>query len=313
MRIKNKIIIVLIGIVVFAILMSGCTETNEQNNENTNNDDLNDNTNTDDDSDKNQNNNSENSDDQDQNKETQSNLLGHWKFDETSGTTASDSTGNYDATIYGDAIFSTGKKGNSLYFDGVDDYVKLPVEAISQIGNLTEGTISLWINYTSVLDSQVIMPIFYIGNEDNNDDDSLFIIEIGHFDNENPGPDMLDPDNKKLYATWVDVAIDQNPYLCFDTNENLEENTWYHFVLVVNSSGNTGYLNGEELKDRNYNFGTESDKKFLSDIPVKEICTIGYGKSHSDVSSDFMFYKGYIDDLRIYNEPLTKTEIQEMI
>lgn len=52
---------------------------------------------------------------------------------------------------------------------------------------------------------------------------------------------------------------------------------------------------------------------FLSEIPVKELFTIGYGKTHVQISPEFLYYQGYIDDLRIYNEPLSESEILELI
>lgn len=56
-----------------------------------------------------------------------SNLKGYWKFDETSGTTAYDSSGNGKDGIVNGAVWTTGGKSNgALDFDGVDDYVSLP-------------------------------------------------------------------------------------------------------------------------------------------------------------------------------------------
>jgi hypothetical protein len=50
---------------------------------------------------------------------------GYWKFDEGSGNTAFDSSGNdYDGTIYG-ASWTTGYSGYALDFDGTDDYITL--------------------------------------------------------------------------------------------------------------------------------------------------------------------------------------------
>jgi choline-sulfatase len=56
-----------------------------------------------------------------------SSLKGWWKFDETSGTIASDSSGNgKDGTVYGATWTTAGKSNGALDFDGVDDYVGLP-------------------------------------------------------------------------------------------------------------------------------------------------------------------------------------------
>jgi polysaccharide biosynthesis transport protein len=57
---------------------------------------------------------------------TTENLVGHWKLDESSGTTASDSSGNDNAgTLANGSVWTAGKIGNALSFDGVNDYVNV--------------------------------------------------------------------------------------------------------------------------------------------------------------------------------------------
>ncbi|MHC4228250.1 MAG: LamG domain-containing protein [Planctomycetota bacterium] len=51
-------------------------------------------------------------------------LVAHWRFDETSGATAFDASGNgHDGTIMGDPQWVPGKLGGALEFDGSGDYV----------------------------------------------------------------------------------------------------------------------------------------------------------------------------------------------
>ena len=62
-------------------------------------------------------------------------LVGWWKFDETNGTIAHDSSGNgYDGNLSGGPTWSTGKIGGALSFDGVDDWVNLGANAFPDIG-----------------------------------------------------------------------------------------------------------------------------------------------------------------------------------
>jgi len=64
-------------------------------------------------------------------------LVGYWKFDEGSGTTAYDSSGNNNhGTIYG-ATWANGKYGNALQFDGIDDYVEIPFSSSLTLKNWT--------------------------------------------------------------------------------------------------------------------------------------------------------------------------------
>ncbi len=75
-------------------------------------------------------------------------LVGYWKFDEGSGTTATDSSGNGNTgTIYG-ATWVDGKSGKALSFDGNDDYV------VSTTVNFSTGsadrTISFWVKSSNM-------------------------------------------------------------------------------------------------------------------------------------------------------------------
>ena len=75
-------------------------------------------------------------------------LVGWWKFDDGSGTTAVDSSGNgNDATVYGDPQWVAGWLDGALQFDGVDDYVDLPIG--SMIGSLTNSTFLIWANFAN--------------------------------------------------------------------------------------------------------------------------------------------------------------------
>ena len=72
-------------------------------------------------------------------------LIGHWKFDETSGTTAADSSGSGNTgtlTNMTGSEWTTGKVGGALDFDGTNDYVNL---GTSLANNLGDVTFSAWI------------------------------------------------------------------------------------------------------------------------------------------------------------------------
>jgi hypothetical protein len=77
---------------------------------------------------------------------TEPNLLSLWKFDEGEGTTAYDSAGNNDGTIYG-AQWTTGQIGGALQFDGVDDYVQVADQPIFDTGD--KLTVAHWFKTTT--------------------------------------------------------------------------------------------------------------------------------------------------------------------
>ena len=227
-----------------------------------------------------------------------SGFIAYWKLDEGNGDIAYDSINEFHGTIFG-AYWITGKIGNALYFDGENDLINLPRNATDFIGSLEEGTITFWFNYTYNLNQQEIQPLFYMGIDDEDELDNMFIVEVGH----------KNPANRKLYVTWV---INGGIPLCFDTGFNLEEKRWYHFALVVGSNGNTGYLDGVELINRHYNFGNAIDDYFFADIPAQDQFTIGYGKTADGKCPHFLYFNGSIDDIRIYDEPLSSDIIMEI-
>jgi hypothetical protein len=104
----------------------------------------------------------------------------------------------------------------------------------------------------------------------------------------------------------------RDPFLCFDSNKNLEEDKWHHYAVVVGADGNTGYLNGVELTNRRYNFGNKNDKSFLNSISAKERLILGYGRSSYLLSPEFIYFKGTLDDFRVYDKALSTDEVKEL-
>lgn len=71
-------------------------------------------------------------------------LVGWWTFNEGTGTTAADSSGNgKDGTLIGNALWTTGKHGGALNFDGTDDLVDIGSGASQNLSS--NYTISFWV------------------------------------------------------------------------------------------------------------------------------------------------------------------------
>ena len=75
-------------------------------------------------------------------------LVGYWKFDETSGATSTDSSGNgNNGTLVNGPSWVSGKVGGALSFNGTTQYVSV---ADNTSLNLTNAiTISFWLYQTS--------------------------------------------------------------------------------------------------------------------------------------------------------------------
>ena len=70
-------------------------------------------------------------------------MFAHWKFNETSGTTAVDSIAGRNGTLNAGASFTAGKFSNSLALNGSNSYVSLPAGVVSSLsGNFS---IAAWV------------------------------------------------------------------------------------------------------------------------------------------------------------------------
>jgi hypothetical protein len=223
-------------------------------------------------------------------------LTGYWSFDNDEGDLIKDDSGNNLDGTASSVLHVTVVAGKSVLFNTTDAKIVIPSSSAmppEEISSLATGSISVWFRYNSI--GAQVLPVLYFGESNTGTAHNSLIIEIGHGGGN-------DPLNKRLYFTIV------NKGFCFDSGFNLAENEWYHFVAVVSAAGNTGYLNGTELTGRRYNLGsnrTYSD--FFSDVPVNEIFSIGYGRYGQE--DPFYSFNGEIDEVRIYNRPISSEEV----
>lgn len=227
-------------------------------------------------------------------------LVARWSFSETSGVATADQGPNaLDGELLNGAQFAGSILGNGLQLDGVDDYVDITDAGAfpSVIGGLSQGTISVWFKFEGTTTSGEIFPVFYMGDGVGGTGQTSAIIEIGHF---NAG-------NTMLYWTTFRDDLQPIPTMCFDTGFDLDPGQWYQFAVVVDPSGNTGYLNGQELTARHYNFADATSPEFLEDISLQEKVWIGRG--FLGFGPWDQYFPGMIDEVLIYDRPLSGTEI----
>ena len=69
-------------------------------------------------------------------------------FNETTGTTASDVTGNgWNGTLTGGASLVAGNKGNAVDLSGTSQYVALPAGVVSSANAIT---VAAWVNLDTI-------------------------------------------------------------------------------------------------------------------------------------------------------------------
>jgi hypothetical protein len=76
-------------------------------------------------------------------------LVGWWKFDETQGTSAADSSGgNHTGTLMGHAKWAKGRIGGAIDLDGANSFVRIADKSAFNFGG--ETTLAAWVNFRSV-------------------------------------------------------------------------------------------------------------------------------------------------------------------
>ena len=202
--------------------------------------------------------------------------ISQWKFDETSGTIASDSADNNPGTLVDGPVWTQGKTGGAINFDGVDDFINLsPNENLAM--RTGDFTIAGWINLDEVCGptwNDRVCPIIstrFLNSSDTSDGYYLGIA-VSH-----------------IFFQIGDGTANNGNFMMPYTYTN----SWHHIAAVRDKSTNEFklYLDGQLT-------GTNPDT--LGDVNNLIAPWIG---------GRYTFFKGKMDNLRIYNTALSDAEI----
>ena len=204
-------------------------------------------------------------------------LVGWWKFDESSGSTAKNSSGNNNDGILKDNAMlqpQAGKSGGAVKFDDLSSNVEIPMKGMSA----SSGTVALWAKLSPEQELPEHRYIFGHTTEP-------------HYSNRiqiymDSSTTMLDVGLGDKHETNTDMAM-------------LEVDTWYHIALSWENGTYKVYLNREELATGNYT-GLEN---------LGATANIG---NNGRIDSRDQSFNGLIDDVHIYNYALAKNEIKAL-
>jgi hypothetical protein len=204
-----------------------------------------------------------------------SGLVAYWNFDNGLGNNLIDNTGNNNSgNVYG-ANWSTGIKNYALSFDGISDYVSVPLTNSLQI-HTDAISISAWVflnEYPSDM-SHPYGPIFDMDND-------AYIM-------------YLDKGNEEIRFKVKDVDGDaERPGI---HESYLTLNKWYNIVGVYNGHNAMIYLDGVLI---DYHSNSNMDTLTSPNSPE-----IGYNNGS--------YFNGKIDELRIYNRALHPKEVSAL-
>jgi hypothetical protein len=204
-------------------------------------------------------------------------LEGYWSFDEGTGDTVFDATTNmYDGTIYG-AEWVEGVSGSALDFDGVDDFV--------DIGYITSAVyaFNLWVKpydtITSSSPSEAIVK-FASGSY------RLFL-----------GSSTSLVDGESICIQDVTSGLEHRTAV---VDQNISHTNWHMLTLTWNSEVDRYdiYFDGELQQVTNGSSPGHVSLMSCDDLLIGMV-TSGY-------------YNGMVDEVRLYNRPLSEAEIGDL-
>ena len=225
-------------------------------------------------------------------------LVGHWKFDELSGTTASDSSGNsYDAVLFnagdGSNNWNNGKVNGSIYLDGTNDYLAIQDLHYNQAGQIPAVSISAWIKTSKANQGMII----------SYDRSEHWRFSVGG-----------DNDNGKLFLATTDLRGSETGTVDTYSNNTVHNNQWRHVLVTYDSSSSLkkfyidGSLDRSVSAHGNRNLGSGTQRYGIIGTNCEDI---NFNQMQEGDRTSYNF-QGYLDDLRLYDRALNTSEIAHL-
>ncbi|MBP8304362.1 MAG: discoidin domain-containing protein [Phycisphaerae bacterium] len=209
-------------------------------------------------------------------------LVGWWRFDETSGTVAADSSayGNHGA-VRGTPRWVAGQIDGALYLAGGQQYVDLPIGPV--MDSLTDCTIALWVNWTgySLVDDWQRIFDFGSGTAVN-----MFLT-----------PSVAAGGPMRFAIKTAPIGSEDQI-----TAAAFLDAGWHHVAVTINSANTTiaVFVDGEVAA------ASATVRNKLSDLGPTTNNWLGRSQY------DDPYFRGYLDDLYIFNRVLSPSELQAL-
>ena len=210
-------------------------------------------------------------------------IISWWKFDEVDGSTAYDSAGDNNGTLVNGPVWTTGKIGGALSFDGVDDYVDLGNS--SSLKPPLPVTISAWVKLDILGKSNGILSL-----------DTLLPTQYGiRF--------YVEFSSNKLLITYGDGGSGSSHKRTKVGTTALAANRWYHVAAVLRGPTDMD-LYVDAVDDGGTYSGTGGSLAYSTGNSF-----IGCNTNNSSYPT---WFHGAIDEVHVYDKALTAEEIQQL-
>jgi len=204
----------------------------------------------------------------------QADVIGHWKFDEGTGTTATDSSGNGNDGTITSPSWTSGVHGGAIQFNGSSTVVNFG-EGPSLDGTV-DFTVAAWIKTTATATGVIIQ-------QRDADSNGWY----GQYQLRMNGDGTL---SFYVYNAWNGYQFN------FKTTQTVNDGLWHHVAAVRDGTEGRIYIDG--------GIAASEDRGEL--YALKDYITVAVG---SNIRGNNQYFNGVIDDVYLLNEALDTNDI----
>jgi hypothetical protein len=222
-------------------------------------------------------------------------LISYWKFDEGSGTTASDSSGNSNTASISGSTWVAGKSGTALNFDGAKNFLSVPDSASLTISKTL--TLEAWVNVKAAsCDKRIICKPFSTTKWAYASYELCIIGDSGSYGSANLyGADAvffsLEFETGMQYV-WTSVPVDSG--------------AWTHLAATYDGTSMRIYVNGVQEAVKYLDPANQSLK------PASNPLVIGCMTNNLNMVQSWNTpFEGLIDEVSIWNYALSADAIAQ--
>ena len=202
-----------------------------------------------------------------------------WHFNENSGNSIQDSSGNANTGTINDGLWTTGKFGSAVQFDGLSSYIEIPDSNVLDGGS--QISIEAWVKPVLGTRGSIVSKYIYSSTVN----ERVYEIDITN-------------DGKVSFALSSNGTSSGTIWLTSSTA--ITNNAWNHIVATSNGTTMNIYINGA------------LDNNTISAPPIIHSSShnlqIGAWK-YDPSGTTVAYFKGDIDEVRLLSKALSEDEI----